>query len=94
MPWPVKWPAYEAAIVIERLHLAVFQGNLTSHHNYFGKLEPGPALGLLDRLSLPDDTEHLQPLRTVLVAGCQSHYADPDAWAAAQPASSGEPPDG
>jgi hypothetical protein len=89
VPWPVKQPAYEAAVTIERLHLAVFQGVMTSYHDVFGKLEPKPALALLDRLNLPDDTEHLLPLRTVLAAGCQSHYTNPDdAWAAAQASSS------
>lgn len=91
VPWPVKQPTYEHAVAIDVLRPAVFRSILASYHDFFGKLEPEPALALLDRLDLPDDTEHLRPLRTVLAAGHTSHYAAPDAWTAAQPTSADQP---
>lgn len=82
--WDVKLPTYAAASSIEALRPAVFRGLLRSYHDYFGDLEPGPALKILDGLDLPPDTEHLTELRTVLAAGHSSHVASPEAWAAAQ----------
>lgn len=93
VPWPVKQPTYHSAVAIELLRPAVFRGILASYHDFFGKLEPEPALALLDRVDLPEDTEHLRPLRTVLAAGYTSHYAAPDAWGAAQAASADKPQD-
>jgi hypothetical protein len=78
--WGVKESSYHSASRIDALRPAVFKGILASYHDFFGQLEPGPALDLLGRLDLPDDTEHLSPLRVVLAAGHRKHYADPDAW--------------
>ena len=82
--WGVKARAYAAASSVEALRPAVFRGLLRSYHDYFGDLEPGPALAILDDLRLAPDTEHLTELRTVLAAGHSSHVANPDVWAAAQ----------
>ncbi|GAA4697061.1 hypothetical protein APR04_004410 [Promicromonospora umidemergens] len=82
--WGVKARAYEAASSIEALRPAVFHGLLRSYHDYFGDLEPGPALTILDDLGLAPGTEHLAELRTVLAAGHSSHVANPEVWAAAQ----------
>lgn len=82
--WGVKARSYEAAAAIEQLRPAVFRGLLRSYHDYFGDLEPGPALAILDRLELPEGTEHLAELRAVLVAGHSSHVASPEAWGAAR----------
>ncbi|MFJ6940316.1 hypothetical protein [Streptomyces sp. NPDC101132] len=80
VPWPVKEAAYEAAALVPELHPAVFRGILTSYHDLYGDLRPAPALALLSRLSLPEDTRHLAPLRTALAAGHTSHHRNPEAW--------------
>lgn len=82
--WDVKVRTYEAASSTASLRPAVFHGLLRSYHDYFGDLEAGPALKILDTLDLAPDTEHLAELRTVLAAGHSSHVASPDAWGAAQ----------
>lgn len=82
--WDVKARTYEAASSTEALRPAVYRGLLRSYHDYFGDLEAGPALKILDNLGLAPDTEHLAELRTVLAAGHTSHVASPDAWPAAQ----------
>lgn len=82
--WAVKERAYRSASQIDGLHLAVFKAILASYHDYFGNLEPAPALDLLDRLGIPAATEHLAPLRQVLAAGHRNHYASPEAWDAAR----------
>ena len=87
--WDVKEHSYRSASRLEALRHAVFKAILASYHDLYGDLEPGPALDLLDRLDLPEDTEHLAPLRTVLVAGHRKHYATPDAWTAACEAMAG-----
>lgn len=82
--WAVKAQSYAVAAQIETLRPAVFQGILRSYHDYFGDLEPGPALSVLDSLDLAPDTVHLAELRAVLAAGHASHVVTPEAWAAAQ----------
>ena len=82
--WDVKVRTYEVASSRETLRPAVFHGLLRSYHDYFGDLEPGPALTILENLDLAPDTPHLAELRTVLAAGHASHVANPEAWAAAQ----------
>lgn len=69
VPWRIKHPVYVAAAEVERLRPAVFAGILYSHHDLYGSLEIAPALELLDRLGLPDDTEHLADLRAALTEG-------------------------
>lgn len=78
--WEVKERAYRSASQIDELHQAVFKAILASYHDYFGNLEPAPALDLLDRLGIPTGTEHLAPLRHVLAAGHRNHYVSPEAW--------------
>ena len=69
VPWKVKYPVYNAALEVEKLRPAVFNGVLYSYHDVYGSLEIGPALDLLERLDLPEDTEHLTELRTALSEG-------------------------
>jgi hypothetical protein len=69
VPWKLKFPVYTAAAEVERLRPAVFSGLLYSFHDVYGSLEVAPALDLLDRLSLPEQTEHLADLRAELAAG-------------------------
>ncbi|MFI9102085.1 hypothetical protein ACIGXA_16330 [Streptomyces fildesensis] len=83
VPWPVKFPVYQAALTQPDLHLALFRGLLNSYHDIYGSLELRPALTLLAKLDLPADTEHLVPLTTVLNAGHTNHYRSPGAWKAA-----------
>ncbi|MFD7553223.1 MULTISPECIES: alpha/beta fold hydrolase [unclassified Streptomyces] len=83
VPWTAKAATYEAAARVPELHPAVFRALRASYHDLYGNLEPEPALGLLDRLRLPADTEHLAPLRRVLAAGHRNHYRSPEAWSAA-----------
>lgn len=82
--WDVKEHSYRSAAHVEALRHSVFKAILASYHDYYGDLEPGPALELLHLLGLPEDTEHLAPLRSVLAAGHRKHYATPDAWQAAK----------
>ncbi|WP_432840695.1 hypothetical protein [Dactylosporangium sp. CA-092794] len=74
VPWPLKYPVYTAAADVERLRPAVFSGVLYSYHDVYGSLEIDPALELLDRLGLPDDTEHLADLRAALEEGYTNHH--------------------
>lgn len=83
VPWPVKFPVYQAALTQPDLHLALFRGLLNGYHDLYGRLELRPALTLLAKLDLPADTEHLVRLTTVLHAGHTNHYRSPDAWKAA-----------
>ncbi|MEU5884793.1 hypothetical protein [Spirillospora sp. NPDC047279] len=80
VPWALKLPVYQAARTSRELHPAIFQGLLTSYHDVYGKLEPAPALAVLEGLDLPPDTEHLGRLRTVLRGGHENHYRSPEAW--------------
>ncbi|MFE2324493.1 alpha/beta fold hydrolase [Streptomyces sp. NPDC059385] len=83
VPWKAKAATYEAAARVPELHPAVFRALRASYHDFYGNLKPEPALGLLDRLALPADTEHLAALRRVLAAGHRNHYRSPGAWSAA-----------
>jgi hypothetical protein len=80
VPWAPKYDAYLLAATVPELHHSVFRGILTSYHDYFGLLVPGEAITVLDRLTLPPDTEHLVPLRRVLARGKVNQYLDPAAW--------------
>ncbi|MDP9841476.1 hypothetical protein [Streptosporangium lutulentum] len=84
VPWPIKHPVYQAGVALPDLHLALFKGLLSSYHDVYGDLEPHAAHALLQRLDLPEDTEHLVRLRTVLEAGHSNHYLTPDAWPTAE----------
>ncbi|GAA0241830.1 hypothetical protein GCM10009527_043090 [Actinomadura nitritigenes] len=85
VPWPIKFPIYEAASGRADLHPSLFKGLLSSYHDFHGRLEPDAALDLMRRLDLPDGTEHRAALRTVLQAGHANHYGDPNVWRAARP---------
>jgi hypothetical protein len=77
VPWKVKFPVYTAAAEHAQLHQAVFSGVLYSFHDVYGSLEIAPALELLDRLDLPETTEHLAELRAELAAGhANQHHRD------------------
>ncbi|MFG1888049.1 hypothetical protein ACGFIR_09270 [Micromonospora sp. NPDC049051] len=78
--WTCKHDVYEIATAVPELHPALFRGLLTSYHDVYGDLEPGPALALLNRLHLPADTEHLSPLRAVRETGARNHHRHPDLW--------------
>ncbi|HEY8981289.1 MAG TPA: hypothetical protein VIU15_17075 [Streptomyces sp.] len=80
VPWAVKRLAYDTVVQIPTLHQALFEGLLAGYHDVYGDLEPAPALALLDRLTLPANTTHLDELRTVLAAGHRNHDASPEAW--------------
>ncbi len=69
--WADKHDVYEAVAAVEELHPALFKGLRTSYHDVYGDLEPAAALGLLDRLDLPPETEHLAELRAVLKTGAR-----------------------
>ncbi|GAA3570909.1 hypothetical protein GCM10022419_059740 [Nonomuraea rosea] len=69
VPWPIKYPVYQACVALPGLHLALFRGLLGSHHDVYGQLEPRAAHALLQQLDLSPDTEFLTQLRTVLQAG-------------------------
>ncbi|MFG2042342.1 hypothetical protein [Dactylosporangium sp. NPDC048998] len=78
VPWTLKHPVYIAAQEVPRLRPAVFNGVLYSYHDVYGLLEIAPALELLDRLDLPEDTEHLAELRAELNEGhANRHHRDP-----------------
>lgn len=79
VPWKLKFPVYTAAAELPRLHLAVFSGVLYSYHDVYGSLEIGPALELLERLDLPEDTEHLAELRDELTHGHANRHHREDA---------------
>ncbi|MFG2483624.1 hypothetical protein ACGFSI_12815 [Streptomyces virginiae] len=49
--------------LVRELSEAVFRGILHSHHDVYGDLDPAEALAVLDRMRLPEDTEHLAELR-------------------------------
>ncbi|WP_067488944.1 hypothetical protein [Actinomadura hibisca] len=83
VPWPLKHPVYRAAAELPALHMPLFKAIRAGYHDVYGDLEPGPALDLLDGLSIPADTEHLAPLRTALAAGHRNHRHSPEAWRAA-----------
>ncbi|WP_432989082.1 hypothetical protein [Dactylosporangium sp. CA-233914] len=74
VPWKLKYPIYTAALDVERLRPFVYFGVLYSFHDVYGSLEIAPALELLDRLDLPEDTEHLADLRTALQEGHANHH--------------------
>jgi hypothetical protein len=74
VPWPVKYPVYAVAAEVEALRPAVFNGVLYSFHDVYGSLEIEPALALLDRLELPDDTAHLDDLRAALREGISNEH--------------------
>jgi hypothetical protein len=77
VPWTLKYPVYTAAMEIPKLRPAVFGGVLYSYHDVYGSLEIAPALELLDRLELPEDTEHLAELRAELEKGhANRHHRD------------------
>ncbi|MFC4068541.1 hypothetical protein [Actinoplanes subglobosus] len=80
VPWPVKRHTYATAAAVPALVPGVFRGILASYHDYYGDLDPGEALALLDRLDLPPDTEHLASLRAVLSVGARNHYRNPELW--------------
>jgi hypothetical protein len=84
VPWPIKHPVYQAVASVPDLHPALFKGLLSSYHDIYGDLNPKGAHALLHRLDLPEDTEHLVPLRAVLKKGHRNHYRTPDAWPAAE----------
>ncbi|MEU7728525.1 hypothetical protein AB0B78_25315 [Streptomyces sp. NPDC040724] len=69
VPWQVKAPVYQASARVPALHEAVFRGILHSHHDVYGDLHPVRARAVLDRLDLPEDTEHLAGLRSALESG-------------------------
>lgn len=75
----MKEPTYRTVVRLPVLHPALFHGLRASYHDLYGDLEPAAALGLLDRLSLPTDTQHLAELRHVLAAGHENHYRSPRA---------------
>ena len=78
--WDDKREVYQAAAAVAELRPAVFRALLGSYHAGSGRLDPAEALGLLDSLHLPTDTEHLPRLRAVLRMGVASHDDDPTAW--------------
>lgn len=67
--WPGKAGTYRAAARTPALHHAVFRAVLRSYHDVYGRLDPAEALGILDGLDLPPDTEHPAGLRRALAAG-------------------------
>ncbi|MFI6792281.1 hypothetical protein ACIBG4_33635 [Nonomuraea sp. NPDC050383] len=83
VPWPLKHPVYQAVVEVPALHPALFQGLLSSYHDFHGDLEPHAARALLQRLDLPPGIKGLAQLRAVLQAGHRNHYRAPDAWRAA-----------
>lgn len=85
VPWTLKRDAYEKAATVPELAPALFQAILRGYHDIHGRLEPAEGLALLDRLALPPDTEHLAPLRAVLVRGAANHYRNPGLWDEAGP---------
>lgn len=86
VPWPLKHPVYQAVVEVPALHPALFQGLLSSYHDFYGDLEPHAAHALLQQLNLPSGVKWLTHLRTVLQAGHRNHHRAPDAW----PATDGE----
>jgi hypothetical protein len=80
VPWEIKSPALRSAAASPALRDAVFRALLTGYHDFYGGLVPDEALGLLEGLGLPPETEHLGALRSVLAAGHQNHYRSPEAW--------------
>ncbi|MEV4347079.1 hypothetical protein AB0J83_21700 [Actinoplanes sp. NPDC049596] len=80
VPWEYKTDIYEIVVAVPELQPALFKGLLASYHDFYGDLEPTPALALLNRLPLPPETEHLATLRGVLRTGARNHYHDPAVW--------------
>ncbi|GAA3455677.1 hypothetical protein GCM10018962_75100 [Dactylosporangium matsuzakiense] len=78
--WSDKRDVYQSAGTVAELRPAVFRALLGSYHAVDGSLDPAEALTLLDSLQLPEDTERLPQLRTVLRNGVANHYQDPTAW--------------
>ncbi|MGW1995989.1 hypothetical protein [Embleya sp. NPDC001921] len=83
VPWPLKYPVYQAAAARPELHPALFQGLRGSYGDVHGSLDTAAGLALLDRLRLPADTPDVERLRTVLAAGHNNHFRSPGAWGAA-----------
>jgi hypothetical protein len=77
VPWSAKQATYGRAAQVPALHLALFRGLLASYHDFYGDLEPAPALALLAKLDLPADTAHLAELRSALATGHENHYRNP-----------------
>ncbi|WP_067816535.1 hypothetical protein [Actinomadura kijaniata] len=80
VPWELKRPVYGTAVDVPELRQALFRGLLHGYHDVYGKLEPSEALALLRRLRLPEGTEHLAALESVLAAGHRNHHTSPGAW--------------
>ncbi len=51
--WDLKEPSYRSAARVDALRLSVFKAILASYHDYYGDLEPGPALDLLSDAHRP-----------------------------------------
>ena len=62
VPWPLKYPAYQAAVGSTGPPSALFQGLLSSYHDFYGDLEPHAAHALLQQLDLPSGIKWLAPL--------------------------------
>jgi hypothetical protein len=78
--WADKHDTYRAAATVVELHPAVFRGLLDGYQAAYGDLQPAEALTLLERLSLPANTDGLAQLRMVLRKGAKNYYDDPALW--------------
>jgi hypothetical protein len=74
VPWRIKHPVYAAAADVAQLRPAVFNGVLYSFHDVYGSLQIDPALELLERLELPEETAHLADLRAALREGISNDH--------------------
>jgi hypothetical protein len=68
VPWRLKAPLYERLVADPSWHQPLLRSLRRSQLDLYGQIEPGEALRLLNRLSLPAATEGLAELRRALEA--------------------------